>query len=207
MKAISPVQGIFRRLHPSVLVFVLLLSFGPLAGCSSLRLAPSEKQKQNAWLHNRTALAAAETAQAENASDKLKALTRLSELQSRAFTSYYGLPKQLPEAQTAEEILSQASWQLARSALSDATARPNMWDIADSALGLAIGICALFGGVYGTKAVGLLRSVRTKSRALKEIIAGNELFKKQNPALAEAFKQAHHGQSPQTRKIVAEMKS
>ena len=27
-----------------------------LAGCDSLRFAPSETQKQNAWLHNRTAV-------------------------------------------------------------------------------------------------------------------------------------------------------
>jgi len=42
---------------------------------------------------------------------------------------------------------------------------------------------------------------------LKEIIAGNELFKKQNPAQATVFKEAHQAQSPQTRQIVAEMKS
>ena len=46
-----------------------------LAGCDSLRLAPNEAQKQNAWLHNRTAAVTAETARAENVSDKLQALT------------------------------------------------------------------------------------------------------------------------------------
>ena len=61
------------------------------AGCESLRFAPSQSQKQNAWLHNRTAIVAAETAGSESVSEKLQALTQLSELQSRAFTSYFGL--------------------------------------------------------------------------------------------------------------------
>jgi hypothetical protein len=41
---------------------------------------------------------------------------------------------------------------------------------------------------------------------LQEIIAGNELFKKQNEVQASAFKQAHQTQSAATRQIVAEMK-
>jgi len=79
--------------------------------------------------------------------------------------------------------------------------------VADNALELAIGICALLGGVYGTRAIRFLKQARTKSKALQEIIAGNELFKKQNHAQASAFKDAHSSQSPQTRQIVAEMKS
>jgi hypothetical protein len=74
-------------------------------------------------------------------------------------------------------------------------------------LELGIGICALLGGVYGTRAVGFLRQTRTKSKALKEIITGNELFKKQNASSALAFKQAHQNQSAQTRQIVTEMKT
>ena len=73
-----------------VLACVFIVVF--LAGCDSLRFAPNEAQKQNAWLHNRTAIVIAETARAEEASEKLQALTRLGEAQSRAFTSYCGLP-------------------------------------------------------------------------------------------------------------------
>lgn len=64
-----------------------------VCGCESLRFAPSEEQKQNAWLHSRTASAAALQAKEEVASDKLQGLTELSKHQSRAFVSYYGLPK------------------------------------------------------------------------------------------------------------------
>jgi hypothetical protein len=192
-----------RRFLASLLLGFYLLS----AGCESLRFAPSETQKQNAWLHNRTAAITAETARSESASEGLQALSKLSELQSRAFVSYNGLPKEFPQAETAEDVLAQSNWQLARVASVESAERPDTWQVADSLLELAIGISALFGGVYGTRAVRFLRDTQVKSKALKEIIEGNELFKKQNESSVEAFKQAQQNQSPETRQIVAEMKS
>lgn len=177
------------------------------AGCDSLRFAPSDVQKQNAWLHNRTAMMAAQTAKAESTSEQLQALTQLSEVQSRAFVSHYGLPKEFPQAETAEDVLAESNWQLAHTALQQGAKRPDAWEIADSMLELGIGICALLGGVYGTRAVGFLRQARTKTKALQEIITGNELFKKQNESYVSAFKQAHQNQSPQTRQIVTQMKA
>ena len=185
----------------------LILSCFMLAGCESLRFAPTEAQKQNAWLHNRTAIVTSETAKSENTSEKLQDLTKLSELQSRAFVSYNGLPKEFPQAETAEDILAQSNQQLARTALTESAERPDVWQLADSALELAIGVCALLGGVYGTRAVQFLREAQTKSKALKEIVEGNELFKKQNESSIVAFKQAQQNQSPETRQIVAEMKT
>ena len=186
---------------------ILVLPCFLLAGCESLRFAPSEAQKQNAWLHNRTAVITAETARAEEASEKLRALMQLSELQSRAFTSYYGLPKEFPQADTVEEILSQSNSQLARTALHESADRPDAFALADNMFELAIGISALLGGVYGTRAVRFLKTARTKSQALKEIITGNELFKKQNQSYASAFKESHKTQSPKTRQIVAQIKN
>ncbi|MHC4583476.1 MAG: hypothetical protein ACYS3N_03055 [Planctomycetota bacterium] len=184
-------------------IFICLL----FTGCDSLRFAPTEAQKQNAWLHNRTTTIAADTAEDENASEQLQALMQLSELQSRAFSSYFGLPKEFPRSESSQDVLVESNFQLARTALQQGAERPDAWEVADSMLELGIGICALLGGVYGTRAVGFLRQTKTKSKALKEIITGNELFKKQNTASASAFKQAHQNQSPQTRQIVAEMKS
>jgi hypothetical protein len=188
-----------------ILAILIVLCF-ILGGCDSLRFAPGEAQKQNAWLHSRTAAIAAVTAEDEAASQKLQALTKLSQLQSRAITSYYSLPKELPQADTAEQILSESNWQLGRTALAESAERPDAWQVADNALELGIGICALLGGVYGTRAVRFLKQARTKSKALQEIIAGNELFKKQNESSVAAFKQAQKLQSPQTRQIVAEVK-
>jgi hypothetical protein len=91
-------------------------------------------------------------------------------------------------------------------ALAESAERPDTWQVTDSMLELGIGICALLGGVYGTRAARFLRDAQAKSAALKEIIAGNELFKKQNKELVSTFKEAHQAQSGQTRQIVAEMK-
>jgi hypothetical protein len=189
----------------SLLSTLLVLTF-LTAGCDSLRFAPSEQQKQNAWLHGRTTALVAETARVEQTSQELQALTRLSELQSRAFTSYCGLPKEYPRAETAQEILAQSNRQLADAALTESAERPDPWQVADSALELGVGLFALLGGVYGTRAVRFLSDARAKSQALKEIIAGNELFKRQNAAQAATFKAAHQQQSPQTRQLVAAMK-
>ena len=191
-----------KKISTIILGFCFLL-----AGCDSLRFAPTETQKQNVWLHNRTAVVAAETARSENTSEKLQALTKLSEFQSRAFSSYYGLPKEFPQADTVENILAQPNWQLAKIASHESVDRPDAWQLADNAFELAIGVCALLGGVYGTRAVRFLTQARTKSQALQEIIAGNELFKKEHKAHIGAFKQAHKDQSPQTRQIVSQMKA
>ncbi len=184
---------------------LLLLALG-LCGCDTLRFAPSDGQKQNAWLHNRTAAVAAETAQAEGTSRELQELTKLSELQSRAYISYCGLPRKYPQAETSEQILAQSNWRLANTALSQSSQRPDAWQVADSAMELGIGVCALLGGVCGTRAVRFLRDARAKSQALKEVVQGNELFKKRNCKQASAFKAAQQNQSPATRQLVAAMK-
>ncbi|MHC4113997.1 MAG: hypothetical protein ACYSSL_01550 [Planctomycetota bacterium] len=185
----------------------LIVSCLLLTGCETVRFTPGEAQKQNAWLHNRTTMAAAEKARTEKTSEQLQALTGLSEVQSRAFTSYYGLPKQFPQAETVEDILSQSNSQLAKTALSESADRPDVWQLADSGLELAIGVTALLGGVYSTRAVRFLQQAKGKSKALQEIIKGNELFKKEHKDQVDAFKQAHNSQSLQTRRLVAELKS
>ena len=162
---------------PKTAVFITACICLMLAGCDSLRFAPSEAQKQNAWLHNRTAVITAETARTEETSPTLQALTQLGEVQSRGLSAYCGLPKEFPPAETAEDILAESNFQLAGTALRESVERPDPWQVADSMLQMGIGICALLGGVYGTRAVGFLRQARTKSNALKEIIAGNEQFK------------------------------
>jgi len=189
------------------IILTVIMSCVLFVGCDSLRFAPSEAQKQNAWLHNRTAMITSQTAKAENTSPKLQDLTGLCELQSRAFTSYCGLPKEFPEADTPEQILGEANWQLASQALNESADRPDAWQLADNVFELAIGISALLGGVYGTRAVRFLKETRAKSQALKEIVTGNELFKKQHGESAPAFKAAHNSQSPQTRQIVTQLKA
>jgi len=185
------------------LAFVCLI----LGGCEQFRMAPSQSQKQNAWLHNRTTMIASQLAKDEGSSNNLQDLSNLSELQSRAFVSFCGLPEEFPKADTVEDILNGTGEQLATNAISDASQRPDMWNIADSSLELAIGICGLLGGVYGIKAAKFLKQTKAKTTALKEIIDGNELFKQQNAQATEAFKQAQTHQSPKTQQIVTEIKT
>jgi len=187
-------------------VVVSVLAGVLVCGCEGLRFAPTEAQKRNAWVHNRTAAFAADRAAADSASQQLRRLTGLSELQSRAFVVEAGLPKELPNAGSAEDVLSGANVALADRALSDAGARPDGWQAANAAIDLAIGVFALLGGAYGTRAVRFLREAKAKSNALKEVVLGNELFKKTNADAAQPFKDAHRNQSPVTRRLVAEMK-
>ena len=185
---------------------VLIIAIVFLAGCGNIRFAQGEAQKQNAWLHSRTAQVASEVAKTENASEQLQQLTSLSSLQSKAFLSYYGLPEQIPAADSIDDILSQSSWTIANSALSQASLRPDSWDIADNLLDLGIALAGLFGGVYGIKVATFLKQARAKSQALREIIAGNEILRKQDDQISKIFKSAQQTQFAQTRKIVTEIK-
>ena len=193
-----------------VLAAVLVVGGSTLlttGGCGQIRFAPSESQKQNAWVHNRTAVIAAQEAQAEQASANLQELTKLSETQSRAFVAYCGLPEELPEAETAQDVLKESNVQLAATAIEQSKQRPDAWGVAGSALDLGIAIAGLFGGAYATRVIRFLQEAKAKSNALKEIILANEIFKKTNPDAADAFKDAQRNQSPLTKKIVAEVKS
>ncbi len=189
-----------------VRVVVLVWCGVMFCGCDAVRFAPGQEQKANAYLHWRATELAAAEAKSENTTPVLQGLTALSAQQSRAFVADYGLPKELPAADSAEQILA-AGGAVAESAYQQSLERPDVWQAAEGALELGIGLAGLLGGVCGARVVQFLRQAQDKSRALKEIIAGNELFKRDYPAQAEAFKAAQQGQSAATRKLVAEEKA
>lgn len=187
--------------------FVLFVVFAVVVcGCESFRFAPGEVQKANAWLHQRTAEMAADVAKAEDSSTELVELAELSEVQSRAFVADYGLPEVFPDAGTVEDVLGESSRQIAGVALSESAKRPDAWEIADGMIELGIAVAGILGGVYGIRTAQFLMQTKEKSTALREIIQGNEQFKRQNEELATAFKTAHKAQSPQTRQIVSVLK-
>ena len=123
-----------------------------------------------------------------------------------AIMAYYGLPQNPPPTQTGEEILSQENQAVTQQAGLEAAQRPDPWDVADNLLELGIALAGLLGGVFGSKALAALNLAKQKSDALREIITGNELFKKQNPQTVEAFKSSQQGQSSTTRTLVTELK-
>ena len=126
---------------------------------------------------------------------------------SQSVEGMTSLPREYPQGDTPQHLLSDANRRLAQTALSESAQRPDPWDVADSVLELGIGICAVLGGVCGTRAIGYLKRAKDKSNALREIVTGNELFKKNNAEAATAFKEAHRNQSLQTRQLVTAIKN
>jgi hypothetical protein len=176
------------------------------AGCDSLRLAPTEAQKRSAWSHMQTTRVTSQTAGQEKCSPKVRGLASLGAREAEAFAAYYGMPSQLPPGATVEEVLAEANWQGADEALRDSQQRPDAWAMADGVFEFGAGLAGLFGGVYGARVLRFVNEARTKSKALKEVVEGNELFKKRNPSIASDFKESHSSQSQETRQIVAALK-
>lgn len=176
--------------------FVLLI-----CGCGV-----DEIVKQNAYLHSKTTEMTKAAASGEEISNELDQLISLSALQSRAFVADYGLPDKLPATSSVNDILSDSSFAIADTAFDISRKKTDAWDIADGVINAGIGIAGLFGGVWGIKLASVLQSARLKSNALREVVLGNEVFKKSNNEMAAAFKTAHSYQSQPTRQIVKEMK-
>lgn len=172
------------------IVTIVLLAVLLLGGCEALRFAPKESQKQAAELTHFLAKKVNEqgTAPASPASQQLVTGTM-------AALAYTGRPTTPPDPEQFDTIAAQAN--------QEALERPDPWKVADSVLELGIGISALLGGVYGTRAVRFLQQAREKSKALQEIVIGNELLKENGAN----FKTAHRAQSPGTKAIVAEIRA
>lgn len=185
-------------------VFVL---FGLLCfcGCDSFRFAATEAQKENAWLHTRVCAMASEAAVDEVASQELCGLTELAKEQSAAFVMDYGVPSALPVMEDVDAVLAQGS-AISAAAQADSAQRPDVWMLADSAMELGVALAGLVGGVYGIRVAGYLKTAREKSKALKEVVQGNELFKQLYPEQSERFKEAQQKQSPATKQLVAAAK-
>lgn len=185
---------------------VVLVMMLFVCGCDGLRFAATEAQKENAWRHTQVCAMASEMAVDEAASETLCGLTELAAEQSGAFVIDYGVPSELPMAGDTAAVLSQGG-AVAKAAQVDAAVRPDAWMLADHALELGIALAGLVGGVYGVRAAGYLKTAREKSKALKEIVIGNELFKQMYPEQAERFKEAQQKQSAPTKRLVVAAKA
>jgi hypothetical protein len=188
-------------------IMVVMACITVFAGCDQLRFAPGEAMKANAWAHYRTTQLAADAAREQNASQELCGLTELSAQQSAAFVGDYGMPKELPAVETPQEALSEANQRLATAAMDEASQRPDPWQAADVLLQAGLTAAGVLGGVSGARIARALQKARDVNRAAREIILGNEVFKRNNRDSAEAFKQAQQGQSIETKKFVTEIKA
>ena len=195
--------------QPLSIISVLLLVVLYLCGCEGFRYAATEAQKENAWLHTQVCGAAADAAAAEEASETLRGLTQLAHEQSGAFVADYGLPQAVAMlAKHGQAELDRATLRTVSSqAKADSLRKPDVFEVADGAMELGIALAGLLGGVYGIRIAGCLKTAREKSKALKEIVAGNELFKQLWPEQADRFKDAQRKQSPATQQIVTQLKT
>ena len=170
-----------------LLITLILGAFG----CEEpLRLAPSEAQKQTAFL---TADLAKEVEQ--KGTDPASPAARKLVQGTRSMAIYMGTPKVPADPDEFETVASEAEQQ--------AYERPDPWKVADHLLELGIGVTAVVGGGTGTVIASKLKKLRQKSKALEEIVKGNELLKKNGGD----FKTAHSKQSPATKALVAEIRA
>ncbi len=173
------------------IVVIMLLAVLLLGGCEEpLRLAPSQAQKQTAFLTADIAKAVE-----QNGTDPASPASKKLVQGTRAMAIYMGTPKVPADPDEFETVVSQAEQQ--------AYERPDPWKIADNLLELGIGVAAIVGGGTGTIVVNRLRKLRQKSKALKEVVMGNELLKENGGD----FKKAHRAQSPKTKTIIAEIRA
>ena len=216
-----------------VLVGVVLI----FSGCEGFRYAATEAQKENAWLHMQVCGMAADAAVEESASQTLCDLTALAREQSTAFVMDYGLPTVARHGQaefdrgTLENPLPPSGYSplaggefedsdagsfghngeqfktVLSQAKADSMQKPDVFGLADGLMELGIALAGLVGGVYGIRIAGYLKQAREKSRALKEIVEGNELFKQLWPEQAQRFKEAQQKQSAATKQIVTQLKT
>jgi len=186
-----------------VLVLVGLMLV--VCGCDRLRWAPSEAIRQNSVLQRRTTTAMVWQAKQEQASPVLQSLAQRAARQSEVVLAYTGYPKALPASESLDDLLGEQSQAITAQAQADGQERPDVWQVTDSVFELGLALAGLVGGVYGTRVVRTIKQLRGKSQALKEIVSGNELFKRQHPEAKAFFKEAHASQSVPTRTLVTEM--
>jgi hypothetical protein len=182
---------------PCLIAFLLLCVLCALCGCAdSFRFAPSQAQKQSAELTHGLAVKinSEGTQSASLASQQLVAGTAAS-------LSYIGRPSVPPDMSQLPTITEAAKM--------DANKRPDPWQAADNFFEIALGVAGIIGGVGGIKALNLITLARQKSKALEEVIAGNELFKgKAPPEAVRIFKNSQvDAQSDSTAQIVAQLKA
>lgn len=186
-----------------VVSLLCVLAF-TITGCDgSLRFAPTEAQKQVAMRTHLNALAV----DADGADPGTAATKQLVEGTSASLT-YIGTPAQI--AQTPEQYAAAIT-----AANTDAAKRPageDVFNAVDGWLALGVSVASLFTGAGAIKATKAIQTAREKSKALREIIVGNELLQAKlkaagNLGSLDLFKASQNAaQTDSTRLIVANQK-
>jgi len=186
----------------TLIVISIVFIFCLIAGCDSLRFAPTTAQKQAAHQTLQTAMVieqAGTDAHSEAAQQQVAG--------SSAALSYIGMPAD-PKVEDYQTTVVQAQ--------ADAARRPTMVNVleqAEGGLSLAAELAILFGvggsAVGGKKILDWITLAKDKNKALQEVIVGNENFlndlkRSGNSAVVDIFK-AHQNskQTEKSQKLVA----
>ena len=133
-----------------ILCFAFLVA---MSGCGIVRLAPSEQQKQNAWLLKETTAAAAEIAIEQEADKKLTDLVKLASRQSQAVVLDYGLPEDTPDSGL-DDLLSARTLTIAEEAIYDSNRQSSDSSIISEIIIVLVG---LFSGAAGIQYIGSVK--------------------------------------------------
>ena len=176
-------------------VWFMMVMIALLAGC---RFAPTESQKDIAYLTHQTAQEAVQTGLTPE-SPKAKLL----EQGTLATTVYYGTPESLPppESFTSENIAK---------ASNDASRRPSAIDAGITLIDIILGtgILGVSGTVIGARVLSGLRKGRAVAIALEQVVKGNKAFiESADEAQVELLKTIQDGkQDTATKQLVAQIK-
>lgn len=110
---------------------------------------------------------------------------------SEVFEELTAYPQAVEQPQTGEQIEA---------------AQPQERDAAGLIFDAALAVCGVLGGAGAVRAGAAIAGAKRSYNALREIIAGNERFKQDNPEAKESFKLAQSGQSTETKQIVRRVK-
>ncbi len=145
-----------------MLIVVACLSFG----CDNLRMAPTEPQKQIAY----QAVVTARAVESAGTDAYSPAATQLVDATAVSL-AYTGVPA-TPTITDYPTTLAEADHDAARRPTAD-----EIWSEADGWIDFGIALAGIFGGGAGIAATQFLVKARQKSRALREVISGNEKLK------------------------------
>lgn len=160
---VSILKGLWVGAYLIMLILVVAIMF---CGCENLRMAPTEPQKQIAYQAVVTAreVEVAGTDAHSPAAQQLADATEVS-------LAYTGLPAD-PVITDYPTTLTEAGHDAARRPTPD-----EIWSEADGWIDLGIAVLGIFGGGAGIAVTQFLVKARQKSRALREVVAGNERLK------------------------------
>lgn len=172
-----------------IILFLIALMLGGCEESFGLRFSPTEPQRQSAEL----TYLLARRVNTEGLDPDSEAGEQLVKGTAASLT-YTGRARTPVDPDEFDTVSEQAQ--------NDALKRPDIGGVMDSALEIGLVIAGLVGGGTGIKIVRSLRRVHAKARGFNEVVGQVDTLK--NNLETSVFRATFTGQTPMTRKLVAE---